>query len=557
MTYFKIKITLSLAFLCLFQTAFAQTKISAEIAQKIDAQFEQLTQSDAPAGAIVVVEKGAIIYQKAFGNANIENQVAANTETKFLAADLCNQFVAYGILLLTKEGKLSLDDDIRKHLPDFPDYDKTVTVRHLLMHQHSLLNYMDLQLISGRNSSAQQSQQTVINLIKNQPKLNAAPGTEYNYNSTGFIVAAEIIERITKQSFAEFAQKHIFEPLKMSNSFFEENALQVWKNKATTYYPAGDGYEYDPMNYHTLPATNLYVSIEDLGKWMVHLQGNGMVIQQFNTEAVPSGEEGEWLGLGQFLDEWNGLKRIQHNGLAYGNLTYMGRFPAHDFGVAVLSNNSQFSAYGTALATAELLLNEHLVIEEVAEVTETLPAVYKTVSQAQMQAVCGNYWNEEHFYNRQIELKNDTLFYIISPGREFPLGALADNEFGILGRDDARFVFEEKDGQKMMTFYFGEYEYEYEACAPVHHSEETLKQFTGTFYAKNIETAYQVSVENNQLVFSNLRVAGIPFKPIKNDIFISSTWWFSHVEFVKNKAGEVTGFLLSTGDVKGLLFEKI
>lgn len=558
MIYSTLKTTLFLALFFTIQIGFSQSKIDKATAEKINQQFEQQQKGNVPAAAIVVVEKGKVIYQKSFGNANLEHGIAATTVTKFQMGDICNQFVAYAVLKLQEKGKLSLDDDIRKHLPDFPNYGQTVTIRHLLMHQHGLPDYMTLQWIGGWGTATIRSHNEVIKLMKRQPELVAEPGKEFNYNSTGFVIAAEIIERVAGESFAKFAEKNIFTPLKMSNSLFYENPTLILDNKSIVYREVGEIFFLDQMYYHSLPSTNFYTTVEDLGKWMIHLQGKGAVVQQFNTESVALEGEESSFGLGQFVDDLGGVKRLHHNGLAYGNLTYMARFPKHDFGVAVVSNNSNFNSSEAALAVAELLLKEHITIETPTEspVAESAEVIYKNLNTKQLTEFAGHYWNDDYFYNRQIALKNDTLFYVRN-GVERALGALDDHTFGILGRDDVRIVFGKKNGAKTMVFHFSGYEYHYEAYVPVTYTSTDLNAFAGIFFAKEIGTAYEVSTKDNQLTINNLRTTDIPFTPIKDGIFVSGTWWFSNVTFEKDNTGTVTGFRLSTSDVKGLLFEKI
>ncbi|MEO1654485.1 MAG: serine hydrolase domain-containing protein, partial [Bacteroidota bacterium] len=202
---------------------------------EVDALFEKYNNADTPGMAVSVIKDGQVIYQKGFGMANLEYGIPITEKTKFHVASLSKQFTAFMILKLEDEGLLSIQDDVRKYIPELPDYGETITINHLLTHSSGLREQWRLLEMAGWRLDDVIKTKQIFRLIKNQKELNFPPGDRFMYCNSGFTLLAIIIERLTKTSFAHYAKQTIFEPLQMNDSFFYDDYEELLSNRAYSY----------------------------------------------------------------------------------------------------------------------------------------------------------------------------------------------------------------------------------------------------------------------------------------------------------------------------------
>ena len=195
---------------------FAQDNENSDIEKKIDHIFRYFNDIEKPGAAVAVVSEGEVIFKKGYGSAQLEYGIPVTPSTVFHIASVSKQFTVYSILLLEQQGKLSFDDDIRKHIPEVPDFGTTITLRHLASHTSGMRDQWSLLNLAGWRWDDVITKEHIMKMVKNQKELNFPPGEEYVYCNTGFTLLAEVVARISGKSFAEFTQEHIFEPLKMN-----------------------------------------------------------------------------------------------------------------------------------------------------------------------------------------------------------------------------------------------------------------------------------------------------------------------------------------------------
>lgn len=193
---------------------------NSSLASKVDNIFAKWDKPTSPGCALAIIKDGEIIYKRGYGMADLEHDIPISSKTVFYIGSTSKQFVAMSLLLLTEQDKLSLDDDIRKFAPEFPQYDKTITIRHLIHHTSGIRDYLSLWDLSGKNYLDYISEDAVLDLICNQKELNFTPGEKFLYSNSGYFLLAVIIKRASGKSLREFAQENIFEPLDMKNSHF-------------------------------------------------------------------------------------------------------------------------------------------------------------------------------------------------------------------------------------------------------------------------------------------------------------------------------------------------
>ena len=207
--------------------------------EKID-QMMFLNTSKTPGASIAVMKEGKLVFSKGYGMANLEYDIPVDNSTIFHIASVSKQFTAFSILLLAEDGKLNIDDDIRKYIPEVPDFGKTITLRHLANHTSGLRDQWNLLVMAGWRMDDVITTEQVLKLISRQESLNFEPGDEFLYCNTGFTLLAEVVARVSEMSFAEFTEKRIFAPLGMKSSLFYDDHEKIVKNRAYSYQKAGN-----------------------------------------------------------------------------------------------------------------------------------------------------------------------------------------------------------------------------------------------------------------------------------------------------------------------------
>ncbi|MBT31876.1 MAG: penicillin-binding protein [Thalassobius sp.] len=535
-------------------------KHTESISQKIDSLFAEWNNLQKPGATVAVVSAGEIVFEKGYGSANLEYDIPNTPSTIFHVASVSKQFTAFSILLLEADGKLSLDDDVRKYIPEVPDFVKTITLRHLATHTSGLRDQWNLLIMAGWRFDDVITLEHVLKLISKQKALNFEPGEEYLYCNSGFTLLAEVVARVSGKSFAEFTKERIFGPLKMSNSLFYDDHEKIVKNRSYSYYDDGGTYKKSVLSYANVGATSLFTTVEDLSLWTMNFidpkVGNKEIIDKMNTLAVLNNGKTFGGALGQFVSNYKGLNQISHGGADAGYRTFLLRYPDQEFAVVVLSNLANFNPGGLANQVADLYLENYFAIPE----KEEKPKVkYKKLKAEKLATFSGNYWQPKEYYSRKIYVKNDTLRYFRWEGNESDLLPISDNEFRMQGDNiDLTVQFENNGDQKFMNVIENKGEpLIFESFDSVAYTPEELENFTGLYYSEELETTLNFVVENDKLIAKHIRMSTMEFNPIKKDTFQSSFYAYHIIDFIRNSSGMVIGFKASNGRVRNLLFNKL
>lgn len=344
--------------------AFAQS--TDNLSQKADQLFEKWNTPNSPGYAVTVLKDNEIVHKKCFGQANLEYGIPISTSTVFHAASVSKQFTAFAIALLAKENKLSLDDDICKYLPELLDFGKPISIRHLIHHTSGIREQSTLLKICGVEVVDWISNEHILKLVKHQKKLNFEPGDEIVYSNTGYTLLAEIVERITGQSFREYTLENIFKPLGMVHSQFYDNLQMIVKNRAYPYIMDADrNYFKGVLNYSTVGATGLMTTIDDMIIWIenfTHLRaGDSSIIEQMFTSGLLNNGEETTYGFGLGITEYRGLKYVLHSGHDAGYRSYLGYFPEQKFGIVILSNFGSVNGMELGKQIADIYLIDQFV----------------------------------------------------------------------------------------------------------------------------------------------------------------------------------------------------
>ena len=310
----------------------------------VDNLFKEFSPAHTPGAAVMVIKSGKPIFTKAYGQADLDAKVPCTTNTNFRLASVTKQFTAMSILILAERGKLSLDESITKFFPEFPDWGKAITVRHLLTHTSGLLDYEDL---TPPGTTIPLSDKNVLLLLRQQSKTNFPPGTKFQYSNSGYALLSLIVEVVSGNSFAEFLRANIFAPLGMTNSLAYEPGVSVVPNRAFGYAKSTNGFEFKDQSLSSavLGDGGVYSSVVDLFKWdqtlyTEKLVSHKMLQQAFTPASKNSDMTNSGYGFGWYIGSDRGTQHVWHYGSTCGFSTQIHRFPEKQLSIILLANRA-------------------------------------------------------------------------------------------------------------------------------------------------------------------------------------------------------------------------
>jgi CubicO group peptidase (beta-lactamase class C family) len=325
----------------------------------VAALFKDYDRADAPGASVIVVRRGKILYQHAFGMANLEDRVAATTATNYRLASVTKQFTAMSIMILAERGRLSYDSKLTDFFPDFPDYGKRITIRHLLTHTSGLADYEDL-IPEGTTVPVRDKQ--VLELLKTQHDTVFPPGSRFSYSNSGYATLALVVEKVSGMSFAQFLKQNIFAPLRMTGTVAFEQGISTVEHRAYGYTAADNKFRRhdQSLTSSVLGDGGIYSSVEDLYKWDQALYTTKLVsretLKRAFTPAAASDHEGASYGFGWYVETYREHRMLWHYGSTVGFRTAILRFPDEQLSVVVLVNRDTADAQELARKVAELYL---------------------------------------------------------------------------------------------------------------------------------------------------------------------------------------------------------
>jgi len=313
-------------------------------ASKIDALFADFNRSDAPGAGVAIIQNGKTLFAKGYGLANVEEKVPCTPETNFRLASLTKQFTAMSILILADRKKLTLDESLSDFFPEFPNYGKQITVRHLLSHTSGLIDYED---IIPAGTTIPVLDRDVLRLLLKQDKTYFPPGSRFRYSNSGYSLLSLIVEVRSGTPFAQFLKKNIFQPLKMENSLAYEQGFSIIPNRAYGYSASAEGFTKtdQSLTSSVLGDGGIYSSVSDLFKWDQALYGSELVSAKwmklaFTPDKLPTDFRDSHYGFGWYISNYRGLREIWHYGESRGFTTRIFRFPERRFSLVILTNRN-------------------------------------------------------------------------------------------------------------------------------------------------------------------------------------------------------------------------
>lgn len=373
----------------------------------VDYLFAERDKTTSPGCALAVIRDGEIIYKRGYGMANLEHDVPISSTTVFRIASTSKQFTAMSIALLIEQKKISLDDDIRKYLPEMPEYDSPITIGHLIYHISGIRDYFHMMSLSGMRYGDFCPDDEVFEMLTRQKELNFAPGDEYSYSNSGYFLLSIIVKRATGQSLREYAEENIFQPLGMKDTHFHDDHTMVVKNRATGYSLEVDygenTYRINTSNLDAVGDDGVFTTVEDLFLWDQNfydskLGGRDLLTQVLTPGTLNNGKKVEY-AFGLFVSEYKGLNTISHDGWCVGYSSEMIQFPEQKFSVVLLCNLNSINPNELARKVADICLSDEISQEPKAKPVEEMTAAERIKpfipDSKQLMEFVGDFYSEE------------------------------------------------------------------------------------------------------------------------------------------------------------------
>ena len=523
---------------------------------KVDEIFKEFTAPGSPGCTAGVYQGARIVYKGAYGMANLDHDVTLTPGSIFHVASVSKQFTAMAILLLASDGKLSLDDDIRKFIPELPDFGERITIRHLANHTSGIRDQWDLLGLAGwRYSRDLITDDDVLQLLSRQKDLNFKPGERHLYSNSGYTLLAIIVSRASGKPFREFTTERIFKPLGMDHTHFRDNFNEVVKNQAYGYQRAADGFRLSVTNFDTAGATSLMTTVEDLVKWHANFDtpvvGSPAIIASMLTRAVLNDGSRVDYAVGISHGTYRGVPTVSHGGADAGYRAMFMRFPEQKFGVAVLCNLASANPSLLAQRIADVFL---------ADTLKPIPAPPKPdasaeipVSPDQLAAAAGLYWNGPDSPPRRFAVQDGRLTALTPL---VPLKSLGGGRFVAMNGLPVSVTFEMANGRATRVTIAppGSPVEQLRRVEPFTPTAQALTEFAGTYRSDEIDASYRLVAKDSTLRLERLKNPPAPLTPLVADTFNSQ---IGFIQFVRGAGGRISGFVLDGGRIRRMKFSRV
>ncbi|HYD53793.1 MAG TPA: serine hydrolase domain-containing protein [Gemmatimonadaceae bacterium] len=530
------------------------TQLPDTVVAAIDRGFAWAT-AESPGCAIGVARQGTPVLTRAYGMANLEHGVPNTPETVFESGSVAKQFTAAAVMLLVGDGKLSLDDDIRRWLPEVPDFGAPITVRMLLTHTSGLRDQWGLLSLSGNGPGRQvHTFETILDLVSRQKALNFAPGTEYLYSNTGYVLAALVVQRASGKRFAQFSEERLFEPLGMTNTRWRDDFTRVVKQRATAYTGSSQvGFRQD------MPFTNVHgnggllTTVGDLLLWNAFLDqpkaevGGAALVAALETPGRLRGGRAIGYALGLGVDSIGGRRAISHSGATAGYRTWLARFPGEQLSVAVLCNAG--GANPTALGTQ---VASRLLPPRTQPAAAQAGAPAPALSAAELGRYAGTFHAPRTGQVMRIDVRDGRLM-AVQPST-VPLTPIASDRFrlGGVGEIVYRTTGARVTGAMLLQ---GDDTTTFVVPAPVDSSTAALARYAGTYHSAELDLEVAVAVKDGRLVLRQRPLQEHALRPAFRDAF--EVPGAGTIIFTRDRAGRIDGLGVWAGRIRNVRFDRV
>jgi len=518
----------------------------------IDSLFKAFDRPGSPGAAVLVVKDGRIAFEKGYGMANLEYDQPITPTTVFDIASVSKQFCGFAISTLIQEGKISPDDDIHKYLPWVPQFGKTITVRNLIHHTSGLRDWPEALHAAGWRWDEAFRYEDIIRMVGKQRELDFDPGSKYQYSNTGYNLLAEIVTKVSGTPFPQWIAEHIFKPLGMNESVVMSDYSKVVKHLASSYNTENDGYHKSTDELIAWGSSSILTTTEDLAKWVIRFQQgldekDPVYLRMIETDKLNNGQANNY-AYGLDVRTVDGHRNINHTGGWAGFATVISNYPDQKLSIIILANTNNFNPYGNASEIARLILKDKTKPAPATEDLSRLPTIQ--VDTMRLKKYTGTYQLGPGWY-ATFTLENGRMMVQANGEDKFTTDFKSDTVLWVRAYG-ASVTFTDIKDKAYALKYKGILAKRVE---PVKTDPAELPRYAGTYYSKELETTYRLSIENGKLVAHHMRLGDFNLQPdlIAVEQFGSDV---GTMAFFKDKENKIAGFRLSGGRIRNILFEK-
>lgn len=538
---------------CLLGTVAAAQPSPADL----DAVFSEWDREDSPGCAAGALRNGEFVYRGAYGMANLDYGIPLTPDSIFRMASVSKQFTVAAVLVAEDQGLLSLEDPLRKHFPDLPDWADPVRIRHLVHHTSGIRDYLVVMSLRGFGDDAHFTDADVLAALRQLERLNFEPGAEYLYSNSGYWLLSEVIPRVSGQTLRQFAGEHLFGPLGMTGSHFHDRHREIVPGRATGYRPRpeaeGGGFEEDMTTLEMVGDGGLYTSVNELRHWeRMFLDPAALGPDLLQRLTAPGrfndGSAQDYAG-GLGLGEYRGLATVSHGGSFVGFRTYALRFPEQAFAVFVLCNAASADPGTLSRRMADLFL-----AEEMAPAPDPARA-----GAGDVPIPPGQFWEAASASLASIERKDEGLV-LVRGGGETALSLVEGQLSGFAG--DTRLRLDPRP-EGFVLRQPGQRDFRYLRIEPYRRDEgqpvlAQMVELAGAYRCRELGVSYEVRFDARP----GLTLVGVngerALEPVFEDPDGPSpvyAWDRGTVRFLPDPGeNRVRGFELSAGRARGFLF---
>ncbi len=558
MMIIRIKfIILSIVFLS--NSVHAQS-VPDSIKKKIDRLFTKWDTKNSPGCSIGIVRNDSLIYARGYGMANLEYEIPNTPQTIYHIASVSKQFTAYCIVLLARQGKLNLNDDVRKYLNWFPDLHQKITIRNLLDHTSGIRDQWQLLAIAGTRLDDVITQEQIIKILSKQQALNFKPNEQSTYSNSGYTMLAEIVKVVSGKSLRGFADSAIFKPLKMTSTHFHDDYTEIVKNRAYSYDRKDNlTFSNSTLSYSTIGATSLFTNIEDMSKWISNFYdtkaGDKKDIEQLTglKARLNNGSQLDY-ALGIVNGNHKGHATYFHSGGDAGYRTFNVVFPDLKTGFVLLSNLGDFDVDKKLYAIADLFINDTTQKKPNNSPTkfDSTKAILK--DPLSYKKFIGNYIDDQGIkFSFSI---NKNKIYWHSYGRIRLMKANKDTIFKV---DDAtvKFAFNITNGDTLLNQSWTNGQRQLHKYQSTKFTDEQLQTYVGTYYSEELDCRYTIILKDHELYLTNNKYNDSKIEMHGADHLFNEYWWMDHLKIVRDEKNTIKGFEVNAERVMHLMFNKI
>ena len=538
--------------------------------QLIDKLISKFNSNQGPGFALVVFDKGELVFRKALGMADVENQIPIRTNTKFPLSEMSAHFTAFAVLMLAEKGKLSLENKIEEYLPELPEFCKSIKVEDLLRHSSGIDQYDRLKYYAGWTEGDLFLHEDALNMLSLQKELLFEPGTKVIFSETNLVLLAEIISAVSKVPFDQFMKEQVFSPLQMSNTLVATSHSQLIKNLALPYDVDENELNKQTITTYVLGANNVYSTLDDLAKWEKNLYSkrpklaspkmiekmNSVIKFEKNGKTITPYDGTTWGQIG-YHPERGGFKWYM-SGSTGGYSSCVTKIVNKGVTAYALSNSGEPFTTNHVSVVASLNLYPEL-FPLPTEIDYSRINTIKVKSK-ELEKYCGHFWNASEGYSRKITIENDTLRYVRTDGRTSPLIPLEKDKFQmVIPNSDAQLIinFDFKNGTKFYSKYnyYEEFLFEKIDYKPI--DSNNLKEYTGTYVNKDFGAVYNLSYRDDKLILKSTRKEESVLHHVVDDTFSSNIYFFRNVSFERNHMNSIDGMNINYKGNSNLNFKRI